>query len=342
MPSINTNDSAGQLAIDPIPVSERRGFEFSEELVRLHDSIQDSDMQVMNSILRKSADTHVLINEASANGRTALHVAVANANLKATRILIESGAIVNSQDYDGETPLHLAEGAPMTNLLLETGRANPNIPSIDGICALHLAVQRKDAGSVRALLKHNAKVDTADNIRWLTPLHLVVLPERIEEDNELEGRMKARKIIVDLLCGGSGSPRPCLDEQDHEGNTPLHYAVQIETADACDVVNTLLEKGADPKVPNGRNQQPLLLLCHNAALRKEDVYQECLHSMLFHGADPNQQSNTGCTPLHLSLYHQDIDSAVQLVNRASELHLLWKKVRIAAMLTFVEQMIRLH
>jgi ankyrin repeat protein len=50
--------------------------------------------------------------------------------------------------------------------------------------------------------------------------------------------------------------------------------------------------------------------------------------MLFHGADPNEQSNTGCTPLHLSLYHQDVDSAVQLVNRAAELHLLWKKVRI--------------
>jgi hypothetical protein len=293
IPSINTNDGAGQVAIDPSPVSERRGFRFSEELMWLHDSIQDNDIQVMQSMLRKSAETHVLINEASANGRTALHVAAANANLKATRILIESGAIVNSQDYDGDTPLHLAEGAPMTNLLLETGRANPNIPNIDGICALHLAVQRKDVGSVRALLKHNAKVDTADNIRWFTPLHLAVLPERREEDNELGGRMKSRKIIVDLICGGSESPQPCLNEQDHEGNTPLHYAVQIETAEACDVVNTLLEKGADPKAPNGRNQRPLLLLCHNAALRKKDVYQECLHSMLFRGADPNQQSNSG-------------------------------------------------
>ena len=107
---------------------------------------------------------------------------------------------------------------------------------------------------------------------------------------------------------------------------PLHYAVQIPTAESCDIVGSFLEKGANPNISNERNQTPLHLLCHNNKLRELDTYQETLHTLLFHGADPNVQSLTGCTALHLSLYHRDISSAIQLVNRGAQLHVLWKKV----------------
>lgn len=304
---------------DPLPLEERRGFEFADELRWLHQSINDKDYRRVSDILKTSEEPHVLVNEIGEDGRTALHIAVATDDVKISRLLLENGAIVNSQDSNGDTPLHLAGGPPMTHLLLETGRANPNIPNIDGICALHIAVQRRDSGSVRVLLKHYAKVDTADNLRWLTPIHLVAMPDTIETSSD-----RARAVIAGLLCSVDACD---LNYQDSEGNTPLHYAVQIETPDAGDVVNALLEKGASPRIPNSRSQEPLLLLCNNNALRNEDVYQECLHAMLFHGADPNQQSSTGATPLHLSLFHRDIDSAVQLVNRAAELHLLWRKVR---------------
>ena len=206
----------------------------------------------------------------------------------------------------------------MATLLLERGRANPNIPNSEGICALHQAVQRKDIRSVRVLLKHYARVDTADNIRWLTPLHLVAMPDT----DDLIGN-DARIAITKLLCSVDD---PDLNYQDSEGNTPLHYAVQIENRDAADVVHTFLETGASPHIANSRNQEPLLLLCHNLGLRQSDVYQECLDSMLSHGANPNTQSKTGATALHLSLYHKDIDGAVQLVNYGAELHLLWRKV----------------
>jgi ankyrin repeat protein len=324
----NPNDSLDTIDLNPAPVSERRGQEFSKELHYLHDVVLANNLPLVKDILRQSDEHHVLINEIGANGRTALHAAVLSSNFKIARILIEKGAIVNTQDFDGDTPLHLAEGAPMTTLLLEEGKANPNIPNIDGICALHIAVQRRDAGSVRMLLQHGAKVDTADNEKWLTPLHVAALPDKPEQA-EIEGaRMRSRTIITSLLCARNNGSYPDLNDQDHEGNSPLHYAAQIETPEACDVLNLFLEKGADPRLCNSRNQHPLLLLCHNHALRKHDVFQDCLHSMLFHGADPNKQSTTGCTALHLSLYHRDMDSAVQLVNRGAELHLVWKKVSL--------------
>jgi ankyrin repeat protein len=247
-------------------------------------------------------------------------------NLKLVETLLGNGAVANTNDHDGETPLHLCESAAMTELLLKKGKANPNIPNVDGICALHLAVQRRDIDSVRALLRSGASVNNADNIRWFTALHLISLPARNQTDDRAEDDVRSR--IAQLLSGSYDANEPDFDYQDSEGNTPLHYAVQLETPDACDLVTIFLEKGADPNICNDRDQSPLHLLCHNEELRNVDVYQEILHAMLFHGADPNLQSMTGCTPMHLSLYHRDIDSAVQLVSHGAELHVLWRKVSV--------------
>ena len=144
-----------------------RGEAFFLELRRLHDAIRCSDLRIVETILRQSnEEPQILINEGDEIGRTALHVAVLTSNLLLTETLLEKGAIANAQDNDGETPLHLAESASMTDVLLKNGRANPNIPNIDGICALHLAVQRRDLDSVRALMLNNANVNSADNVKW--------------------------------------------------------------------------------------------------------------------------------------------------------------------------------
>jgi len=170
-----------------------------------------------------------------------------------------------------------------------------------------------------------ANANNADNIRWFTPLHLIALPARHEADEKPGEDRRAR--IAHLLCGSYGACEPDVNYQDSESNSPLHYAAQLETPDASTVVEVFLDKGANPNLKNERKQSPLHLLCHNERLRESGVFDRALHAMLSHGADPNQQSLTGCTPLHLSLYHRDIDSAVQLVFSGAELHLCWNKVR---------------
>lgn len=304
---------------DPMPVEERRGMEFTQELHWLHQAILDNNHLRVDETLQHSKEPHVLVNEIGEDGRAALHKAVEARDLKSAKILIENGAFVNAQDIAGDTALHLCNDSRMIALLLVDGKANPNIPNIDGISALHSAVQRMDANSVRLLLKHHAKIDVADNLRWLTPLHLAALPT----PEIPKSSTNARGLVVDLLCSADAAD---LNYQDSEGNTPLHYAVQIESQEAASVINTLLEKGANPRISNSREQGPLLLLCLNSALREHEIFQECLQTMLFHGANPNQASRTGATPLHLCLYNKDIDGAVQLVSRAAELNLTWRKV----------------
>ncbi len=300
------------------PLEERHDIEFTDELRLLHQSIREQDFRRVYNILSMAHKPQVLVNEIGEQGLTALHITAQSNDLKIAKLLIDRGAVAKVHDQNGDTPLHLSMSPEMTSLLLDTGCANPNVPNTYGICALHLAVQRKDTNSVRVLLKHHAKVDAADNFRWLTPLHLATMP-----DNDDRMGDSARVAIVKLLCSVDD---PDLNDVDKEGNTPLHYAVQIESEDASAVINALLEKGASPHIANNRKQEPLLLLCHNVHLRREDIYHECLHSMLYHGANPNKQSMTGATPLHLCLYHKDIDGAIQLISRAAELHLSWRKV----------------
>ena len=297
---------------------------FGEETRHLHNSIRQGNMNLFTRIIEQANDPCTLINEGDKYGRTALHLSAIASNAAVASILVETGAVVNAQDEDGETPLHLSESHEITDLLLRKGGANPNIPNIDGITALHLAVQRRDLNCVRSLIRSGADVNNADNIRWFTSLHLIALPARNEVDEQCDSDSRYR--IAQLLGGSVGMVKPDLNDQDREGNTPLHYAVQIETPDARDLVGVLLEQGADPNICNERNQGPLHLLCHNTLLRKQGVLQDTIRNMLSNGADPNLQSLTGCTPLHLSLYHQDIDSATALVGKGSELHVLWKKV----------------
>jgi ankyrin repeat protein len=294
-----------------------------EKLQQLHNAIRQGDVRLIDHILLTTSEPCVLINQGDKYGRTAIHIAALSLNKEITESLIAKGAVVNAQDDDGETPLHLAENSETTEILLAKGKANPNIPNVDGICALHLAVQRRDLKSVRQLLKKNANVNNADNVRWFTSLHLIALPSRLQNEKTDIDDMRLR--IAHLLISTNRQSIPDLNYQDSEGNTPLHYAAQLETQDCCDLISLFLESGAKPNIRNIRDQIPLHLLCHNAQLRKRDNFQEIIHIMLMHGADPNLQSLTGCTPLHLSLYHKDIDTAAQLVHSGAELHQIWKK-----------------
>lgn len=317
-----------------------------EKELLLHRAASDGDENTLRDFLQKSPNAHIEINEGDFNGRTPLHLAVLSSNLSIASLLLENDAVANSQDHEGCTPLHLANNPTMTELLLEKGNANPNIPNLNGVCVLHLAVRRRDVESIRHILRYKPDINAADNINWFTPLHLIAQPEKSVIPGTIDSIIYAReqakptlRRIADMLCAASDPYEPDLHYQDREGNTPLHHAAMLATEDAGDLFSLFLEKGGDPNLANQRGQTVLHLLCHNDALRKINVIHEILHLVLFHGADPNRQSLTGCTALHLSLYHQDIDSAIQLINGGAELHLGWKKVIIFQSLRYLHLLV---
>mmetsp|Transcript_9043 Transcript_9043/g.16539 ORF Transcript_9043/g.16539 Transcript_9043/m.16539 type:complete len:221 (-) Transcript_9043:73-735(-) len=80
-----------------------------------------------------------------------------------------------------------------------------------------------------------------------------------------------------------------------------------------------------PRFPITVAKLPFTFFCHNHAARQFVFYHEALHLMLTKGADPNKTSLSGCTALHLALYHQDILAAALLVRHGAQVNMKWKK-----------------
>ena len=187
---------------------------------------------------------------------------------------------------------------------------------------MHLAVQRRDFASVKLLLSHGADVNNADDECWYTPLHLISHPESSTGGKK---EMSLRGPIAELLCEAKSPSAPDLNYQDRDGNTPLHHAASLAEEDAGLLISVFIEYGSCPKIANNRGQTPVHLFCHNNAARNFIFYHEALHLMLAKGASPNHQSLSGCTALHLALYHQDIEAAAMLVRYGAQLNTPWKK-----------------
>ncbi|KAL7553526.1 hypothetical protein ACHAWF_016812, partial [Thalassiosira exigua] len=285
-----------------------------------HQAVQNDDKETLLEEIRSSSDIELGINSADSRGRTPLHIAVQCSNLELAKILLAHDAVANAQDYSGNTALHYANTPEMTQLLLEGG-ISPNIPNGDGLCSLHMSVKRRDFISVKHLLLHGADVNNADDEFWMTPMHLVARAD----SSRANMAISLRGPIAELLCEAKAPSVPDLNYQDIDGNTPLHHAASLVEEDAGILISLFLEHGSLPRIANNRGQTPIHLFCHNHAARKFVFYHEALHLMLVKGAAVNTSSSSGCTALHLALYHKDVEAAALLVRHGAQVNVTWKK-----------------
>jgi hypothetical protein len=111
-------------------------------------------------------------------------------------------------------------------------------------------------------------------------------------------RLGSEKLSFQRICEGENP-----NQADEYGNTPLHYAVFIQSKE---VTNLLLFYRANPNAQNLKGKTPL----HIAVQKKNDYLARRL---MKYGANPNIQDKQGNTPLHIAAHNGDEKHARQLV-----------------------------
>ncbi len=242
----------------------------------LADAVERSDRARAAALIAQ----RVNVNQAQADGMTALHWAAYLDDLVTAKLLLNSKADVNAANHYGVTPLAVActnGNEAMVELLLASG-AGANTKLRGDETMLMTAARTGKVRPVRALLARGADVNARERhgqtaVMWAAA----------------EGHAA---VVLELIKAGADfrSPLP-------SGFTPVFFAVR---EGRTEVVRVLLKAGADvneamqPKRSGGRaparGTAPL-------ALAVENGHFELALTLLEAGADPNDQ-RTGFTALH--------------------------------------------
>jgi ankyrin repeat protein len=165
------------------------------------------------------------------------------------RVLNDS-TYINSRDYIRNTPLLTAIGfgnLELVEFLLQHG-ADPNVPVDDVYTCLLLAVESDDSASaaiVEQLIKAGADIRKTGTNGW-TPLHMAANCGHIEK----------AKILIQ--AGAEVNRQTDIDG----GNTALMEAARSGNAE---MVQLLLDHGADPSVKNWISEENALEIAKRAA-----------------------------------------------------------------------------
>eukprot|EP00420_Gonyaulax_spinifera_P026247 CAMPEP_0197901240 /NCGR_PEP_ID=MMETSP1439-20131203/50896_1 /TAXON_ID=66791 /ORGANISM="Gonyaulax spinifera, Strain CCMP409" /LENGTH=446 /DNA_ID=CAMNT_0043522201 /DNA_START=82 /DNA_END=1419 /DNA_ORIENTATION=- len=188
---------------------------------------------IANILLENGAE----IDRVTLAGKSPLHFACEKQLPELVEVLCLFAANTNLQDFEGNTPMHLAiakDGGRDTvkHQILEhliAHQAEVQVPNLQGLVPLHVACRAGCVRCVQLLMERSANVQALTS-RQETCLHLACLGNHAE----------VTQLVV------QANP-PCVDAMDAEGNTALHICA---TVGGFDCAALLLRSGADTNVKN--------------------------------------------------------------------------------------------
>ncbi len=265
----------------------------------------------------------------------------------------ENTSLVNSIDYDGNTPLHCAamvNSPNMLSFLLNNG-ADPTIKNNSGDTPLHLSIklENKDCASILwslsdCLFATDANGMTALELAFKTRdlfYYTTLISKNTAEIRDSQGRTMVHYFAewndteALTMCIDAGVN---ISQEDYNGNTPLSICYKNgKTLTSADSALKAIKNAQQLLLGNAmplRNEYSYFEDCvkkHNPTMRFDDG-QTPLHLAAIHGhtaivryliernALINAKDMSGATPLHNAVRYGDLDIASLLVQNGADVN----------------------
>lgn len=196
--------------------TDDKGFTPLMHTICKHGGSCDDCMYYMHKLLQLRCDI-----DASADGVTALHMAVRYKSLNAARALLEKGTRIDSSSPDTPLLLAIKHNRPAFVDLLVTHGADVHVTDESGWGLIHHAVWQKSTEALVVLLEKNKTmdlrmdVDVRSAIGW-TPLMLLAERAQLPHDVRLARLLLENKADINTV--------------DDCGNPALYYALKLHAA----------------------------------------------------------------------------------------------------------------
>jgi ankyrin repeat protein len=199
---------------------------------------------IAKMLIERGAD----VNATNNLGETALLTAALDDRADVVEALLQAGADVSKAAKNGCTPLTFAN-APIAKMLIERG-ADVNVANTRGQTRLWVAARYGDADVVEALLQAGADVNKADEDGY-APLSAAASAKAHED-----GFAAITTITKMLIDHGAD-----VNATNNRGETAL---VRAMIGDSADVVEALLQAGADVNKADASGRLPLTVAANHS------------------------------------------------------------------------------
>jgi len=261
-------------------------------------------------------------------GRTALHLALANGESAIVEALVANNARFEAKDTRGLTPVHVAASVGDFTAMRSMIRAGArcNMPDRRGQTAVHTCVESGSLDVLAVLLKEakHAALDLKD-VDGLTPLLLAVhlghhsqaglllrrgADATVTTPDGLSALHLATKMAnMECIRALVNANKESFFLFDEHGRTATHLAA---TEGNSVVLDALLAAGAEKEILDESGRTPL----HWAVVTNN---MDCIHLLVKKKVDTNIRDKFGGTPLHYAIQQGSPEAVEALAAAGTDL-----------------------